>query len=214
MLVVPPKKNIVIAIEGLVASGKSTAGNIMAKQLGGFHFNGDTYMFDFVEKNPQIFEPIFGVSRAEEESGRSYCLKNLKTKEQAKAWFEATREHMDKLAREMIEETHEASCKVAIFDYVTSSNMYPWVGNPDTIKILIKADKRKKAEAFVNRVLKDKKHRRNHFKDIHPVKGQEHIAHAHSQLEEGLVEMVIIIAYTTIMTGLNDTRATSIICVI
>ena len=149
-----PGRTLVIAIDGIAGSGKSTAGKIIAEEFGGTLIAGDKLMFKFMEGQPKLMETIYG-HPMDDMSGRDYLHSYLKRPEQLIKMISWVNPHIENHVHEAIHDAKRNKKPVVIYEGGACSTMNFWTNEPDTVKIIVKADSEKLIKAFAKRENED-----------------------------------------------------------
>ena len=162
------RSTLLIGVDGTSGAGKSTAAEQIARKLNTclldkqrnpnqklkeWILGGDKYLFKFIEEMPKIMESIFDQASCGM-AGLDYFLKHC---------FQSVDQYVELLqrAKPYIEQRVHAEImdlvnsktppKAIVYDYATSSTMYPWVGDDTVERILVTAPKQTKINRVMNR---------------------------------------------------------------
>jgi len=144
------KPNIYV-VEGLSGGGKTTVADLIARAVNGKKFNGDVYLFEYIKNNPKIMKNIFGHG-VDGLSGFEYFIKYcLRSIDQYVELLKNANPYIEENIYNKVQSDKKLhKQKQLIFDYATSSTMFPWNGEP-AIKILVEAPELKRSQALISR---------------------------------------------------------------
>lgn len=146
-------KTIIVAIEGLSGTGKTTATNFIAQKLHGNPIYGDEYLFQFMQYSPVKIENIFG-HPIDNMDPREYFMKYIQTPQQYSTLLLGAKEYVHQKFYWDTVNAIKRGLPSQVFDYSTISTMHPWVNlcpDVDVQRVLITADSQKAKKSILER---------------------------------------------------------------
>jgi len=139
---------IIFAVDGISGSGKSTASKVIAEYFDAKLLCGDGHLLDFIEQNSSLMKSIFG-HPVGDLTGLQYFDKYVF--QSVEQYVELHKRAHSYVEEKVYNEIRRHLNRPVVFDFVTSSTMYPWVGEPVTEKVIVTAEPQKRRKAILER---------------------------------------------------------------
>ena len=121
-------KPTIYSVDGISGSGKSSGADVIARLMHGIVLDGDTHLFQFIEDR-------HGLPRGR---GLEYFLKYyVNDVDEYVGLLQDSKPQVEERNYDEIKRLSKLRVPpgVIVYDYATSSTMYPWIGEPDAVKI-------------------------------------------------------------------------------